>query len=136
MTGPATGADDVSPAPATGSGAPGVDQWNVEWTTEKLTSRATAAFRAAVVSSVCLVAMLLIGVLTGADGSVDDPVAAALGWVMGIGVVAVLVATVLAVRVRRAARGRYRRPWRSATLALWLAWAPWVAGYLPLVRLY
>lgn len=133
---PPDDADLVGPEGTARDGARGNDDWNVEWTSEKLAGRATVAVSAGVVSCLCLATMLLTGVIVDSDGSVDGAAAGVLQLASIIGLVAVLVATVMAIRVRRAARGRYRRPWRSATLALWLAWAPWVAGYLPLVELY
>ncbi len=133
---PSTGADVVGPEATPGAGTRGVDQWNVEWTSEKLATRAAVAVSAGVVSCLCLATMLLTGVVIDSDGSVDGAAAGVLELASVLGIAAILVATVMAVRVRRAARGRYRRPWRSATLALWLAWTPWVAGYLPLVELY
>jgi hypothetical protein len=134
--GPPADADVVGPEDSDRDGARGDDQWNVEWTSEKLASRATVAVSAGVVSCLCLATMLITGVIVDADGSVDGAAAGVVQLASMIGIVAVLVATVMAIRVRRAARGRYRRPWRSATLALWLAWTPWVVGYLPLVELY
>lgn len=128
--------DVVGPEGTARDRAPRNDEWNVEWTSDQLASRATVAVSAGVASCLCLATMLLTGVIVDSDGSVDGAAAGVLQLASVTGIVAVLVATVMAIRVRRAARGRYRRAWRSATLALWLAWAPWVAGYLPLVELY
>lgn len=88
----------VGPAATTGAGAPRVDLWNVEWTSEKLATRAAVAIGASVVSCLCFATMVLIGVVIDSDGSVDGAAAGVLGLALVLGIVAILVATGMAVR--------------------------------------
>jgi hypothetical protein len=75
-----------------------------------------------------LVAFVLSASLLGSSGMAwVDPFI----WsILAVSATAILVATGMGIWVRRSARGRYRRPWRTATQALWLAWSPWVVGYV------
>jgi hypothetical protein len=127
----------VPPSPTPGPGVapvdPSGDQWTVVLTPEVLARRATVAVGAAVLSCMALVVLVLTFAIGSAQDNLGDhTVETFINWVLAFGAVMILVATVVSIWVRRAARYRYRRPWRTARFALWLAWGPWLAAYVSL----
>ena len=121
----------VHEVPAPASPIPGgrqTDDWTVNLTAQALAARAALAVWAGVVSCVGFGTFVLTLVIVGQSSSKWlDAFLWFLVWSSGA---AILVATAVGVWVRRKSRGRYRRPWRMATQALWLAWSPWTVGYL------
>ena len=98
---------DQRPSPTTSSSAQGdeVDHWNLESTQERLASRATVAVGAGVVSCLAVTTVIVTAIVASDEGgAIHHGVLPLLGWVVALGVAGVVVATVMAVRVRRAAR--------------------------------